>query len=57
MAECDDIRPRKTVEVQCSVDGCGWSFWVDCIDPRLPNGPFLCSDHDPRYVAPTGKAE
>lgn len=53
----DDIRPRGTVQVQCSVDGCDWEFWVDCLNSRLPNGPFLCSDHDPDYVAPAGKAE
>jgi hypothetical protein len=37
----DDIRPRGTVEVHCS-NGCGWDFWVDSLDPRLPDGPFIC---------------
>ena len=35
----DNIRPRGTVEVDCS---CGWSFWVDALDPSLPDGPFAC---------------
>lgn len=38
----DDLRPRGTVEVDCSAPDCGWSFWVDPLDPRLPGGPFLC---------------
>jgi hypothetical protein len=21
--------------------------WVDALDPRLPDGPFLCHEHDP----------
>lgn len=29
----DDIRPRKTCEVVCT--GCGWSFWLDPLDPAL----------------------
>ena len=31
--------------MDCSVtDGLGgaWYFWVDSLDPRLPNGPFVC---------------
>lgn len=37
----DDIRPRGTVQVLC--DLCGyWSFWVDALDLRLPDGPFWC---------------
>lgn len=44
----DDVRPRKSVEVPCSGKGwpcCegGWAFWVDALDSRLPNGPFICS--------------
>lgn len=42
----DDIRPRGTVQVKCSAPECTWEFWVDALDPRLPDGPFLCSDHD-----------
>jgi len=29
----DDIRPRKTCEVECT--GCGWSFWLDALDHAL----------------------
>lgn len=36
----DDVRPKGTVEVRCHK--CGWAFWVDCLDPLLPDGPFLC---------------
>ncbi len=43
----DDIRPRGTVEVRCSHEGCGWCFWLDPLDPRLPDGPFDCgADHE-----------
>ena len=49
----DDIRPTGTVTVPCSHPDCGpsgdsgpWCFWVDALDPRLPDGPFLCPDHD-----------
>lgn len=45
----DDIRPKGTVQVPCSGLGCViadgegyWEFWVDSLDPRLPNGPFKC---------------
>lgn len=45
----DKIRPRKTVEVECSGPGwpCRqgrWLFWIDCLDQRLPDGPFVCPD-------------
>lgn len=40
MNDRDDIRLKGTVEVVCKV--CQWSFWVDCLDPRLPAGPFVC---------------
>lgn len=36
----ETLRPRGTVEVTCS---CGWTFWIDPLDPRLPDGPFPCS--------------
>lgn len=36
----DDIRPKGTVQVTCKE--CGWDFWVYCLDPRLPDGPFIC---------------
>lgn len=51
----DDIRPSKTVEVECSVPGCGWSFWVDALDPSLPDGPFLCAEHDPNFSGEKAK--
>ena len=31
----DNLRPSGTVEITCK--HCGWSFWVDALDPRLPN--------------------
>jgi hypothetical protein len=51
----DELRPRGTVTVPCSHPNCQpepgsdlspWCFWVDALDPRLPDGPFLCPDHD-----------
>ena len=51
------IHPRGTVEVECKVcptllcatcwpdgppEGSRTFFWVDALDPRLPNGPFIC---------------
>jgi len=42
----DEIRPKGTVQVKCSAPDCEWEFWVDCLDPKLPEGPFLCSEHD-----------
>lgn len=45
----DDIRPKGTVMVPCA--GCepGWHIWVNCLDPRLPDGPFFCPEHDPNF--------
>lgn len=50
----DDLRARGTVEVECS--RCGWSFWLDPLDPQLnrpdtpdADAPILCascSGHD-----------
>lgn len=40
----DDIRPRGTVEVECSTPNCTWRFWVAADDAKLPTGPFFCSD-------------
>lgn len=54
MTTHEDIRPPKTVQVPCSVPGCEWEFWVEALDPRLPNGPFLCAEHDPNF---TGEKE
>lgn len=34
------------VTVDCSRGGCRMSFFVARTDPRLPDGPFLCPDHD-----------
>lgn len=25
---------------------CGWSFWIDSLDPNLPDGPFVCERCD-----------
>ena len=36
----DDIRPLGTVEAKCS--SCEWHFWLEALDPRLPDGPFIC---------------
>ncbi len=43
----DNLRPKGTVEVPCSTcpvgeNGERWFFWVDALDPRLPDGPFQC---------------
>jgi hypothetical protein len=42
----DDIRPKGSVEVLCTGIRCRgkWWFWVDCLDPRLPDGPFICQE-------------
>ncbi len=53
----DDIRPLGTVQVECS-KGCGWSFWVGALDPRLPAGPFICatcSGNEPRMKSSDAK--
>lgn len=44
----DDLRPRKTVEVTCK---CGVSFWVDALNPALPDGPFVCGVCNPNTAA------
>lgn len=38
----DHIRPKGSVEVECQQ--CHWFFWVDCLDKRLPDGPFACDE-------------
>jgi hypothetical protein len=43
----EDIRPKGSVEVHCQGEGCQWSWWVDALDPSLPDGPFLCDEHAP----------
>ena len=48
MGARDDIRPKGTVEVQCSAPDCDWYLWVRCDDSRLPDGPFWCVEHDPK---------
>lgn len=50
----DDIRPRGTVQVQCSK--CEWDFWLDPLDPQLPDGPFVCftCEHGPKAVLMKG---
>lgn len=37
----DDIRSLGSVEVKCVT--CGWCFWMNALDKRLPDGPFLCA--------------
>jgi hypothetical protein len=46
----DDLRPKGSVEVECIM--CGWTFWVDCLDKRLPEGPFVCPtcEHGPAPI-------
>lgn len=56
-AKIDDIRPRGSVEVQCGIAGCEWWFWLDPLDRRLPDGPFLCHEHDPASNVPMPKEE
>lgn len=52
----DSLRPKGTVEVTCTQ--CGyWSFWIDALDPRLPDGPFLCSDCDGSGAKPGIKCD
>lgn len=46
----DRINARGTLLVKCA-GNCGLAFWVDCIDPRLPDGPFLCSECDTEACA------
>ena len=51
----DQLRAPGAVLVPCSHPECAadpardvgpWMFWVDCLlDPRLPDGPFLCDSH------------
>lgn len=38
----DDLRPRGSVEVKCSHPKCDLHWWLDPLDPRLPDGPFDC---------------
>lgn len=42
----DPNAPHVTVD--CSRTPCRMSFFVAKDDPRLPDGPFLCPDHDDR---------
>lgn len=42
----DDLRPRGAVQMPCAAHGCGWHFWVDALDERLPDGPFMCEAHE-----------
>lgn len=45
------LRPKGTVEVTCDHAGCGWSWWVDALDPLLPLGPWDCGqDHEANRV-------
>lgn len=38
----DDLRPRGAVEVRCCIDGCGWAYWCDPLDPRLDGRRLFC---------------
>lgn len=38
----DDLRARGTVEVRCSIEGCGWAWWCDPLDPRLDGRKLFC---------------
>jgi len=46
----DPNAPHVTVD--CSRIDCRMSFFVAKDDPRLPDGPFLCPDHDDRPNKP-----
>ena len=50
----DELRAPGAMLVPCSHPDCAadpsrdvgpWMFWVDCLDPRLPDGPFICDSH------------
>lgn len=43
--DSDGLRPKGSVEVRCSQPGCGWAWWVDPLDSRLPDGPFDCGQN------------
>jgi hypothetical protein len=44
MDDADTLRPKGTVEVRCGYPDCGVCWWLDPLDPRLPDGPFDCGD-------------
>ena len=46
----DDLRAKGTIMFQCS-GKCGWDVFVDCIDPRLPDGPIFCDECDTEACA------
>lgn len=37
----DVLRSTKYIQVNCD-RGCGWTMLVGSLDPRLPDGPFVC---------------
>jgi len=51
----DDIRPKGSVEVMCHK--CGWAFWIDCLDPLLPDGPYVCHCCSRGGLGPVPKGE
>jgi uncharacterized C2H2 Zn-finger protein len=63
MSELENLRPKGTVAVPCSgrfckcEDGGVWVFFVEALDPRLPDGPFLCPrcEHVLRCEKETGR--
>jgi hypothetical protein len=47
------LRPKGTVEVRCSIPGCGIAWWIDPLDPRLSDRSHVwdCgADHDAERV-------
>ncbi len=52
----ESLRPKGSVEVKCSHLGCNIYWWIDPLDPRLPDGPFDCGsthedDHQKQFDA------
>ena len=39
----DDLRTKGAMLFRCS-GKCGWDVFVDCVDPRLPDGPIFCTE-------------
>jgi len=52
----DDLRAKGTIMFQCS-GKCGWDVFVDCIDPRLPDGPIFCDECDTRRAMAAEEGE
>ena len=39
----DKLLAKGTLLFRCSGQ-CGFEVFVDCIDPRLPDGPIFCTE-------------